>query len=257
MPATTTAPPVLSMRRVALRRRRPPACSEACPPTTDGCACRPCVERANILRLGGQGVCEQRGRAATRRAGAPRRLLCAQSVDTHLMHVACRRWASRATLPGSRAQPPRLMRRRRAGGATRARATGLADACASQRSTRNRTTSAASVCRPPHPRAHGEGRAFRWCCLTSGARWTRALCVAITLRPQRRSGRTPLQQSLLRYSLHLRAHVRPCAPARVESAVKAPGDPHALGAVLGGRPLLTLSFEDMHMEVGQPTVHRA
>ena len=86
-------------------------------------------------------------------------------------------------------------------------------------------------------------------------------CAAPSLRTQRSltvlcSGRTPRQPALLRYSLSLMACVRPCAPARVDSGTQAAGAPHALAAVLGGRPLLTLAFEDMRMDVGAPVVHR-
>jgi hypothetical protein len=51
--------------------------------------------------------------------------------------------------------------------------------------------------------------------------------------------------------LNLRAHVRLVPPALVEPGPGLRG--HPLGAVLAGRPLLTIAFDDMTMAVGQPT----
>lgn len=62
-----------------------------------------------------------------------------------------------------------------------------------------------------------------------------------------RSGCTPAQPALLRYSLRLKARVMPCAAMRVSGS-----DDHVLGAVLSGLPLLTLSFDDMSMAVEKP-----
>ena len=65
------------------------------------------------------------------------------------------------------------------------------------------------------------------------------------------SGLTAEQPALLRYALNLRARVRLVLPARVEPGPGVEG--HPLGAVLAGRPLLTMAFDDMTMRVGQPT----
>jgi hypothetical protein len=69
------------------------------------------------------------------------------------------------------------------------------------------------------------------------------------------SGGTPAQPGLLRYALRLRARVRPCGGAAASTPLAgsaAHAAAHPLAAVLGGRPLLTLAFDDMVMDVGQP-----
>ncbi|PRW61256.1 NEOXANTHIN-DEFICIENT 1-like isoform X1 [Chlorella sorokiniana] len=70
------------------------------------------------------------------------------------------------------------------------------------------------------------------------------------------SGATPDHPGLLKYSLKLTAFVRPLPPARVTF----PGprmreehnSPEVLDAVLGGRPLICLAFDDMEMLVQPP-----
>ena len=72
------------------------------------------------------------------------------------------------------------------------------------------------------------------------------------------SGATPAQPGLLRYALALRARVRPCAAAGVSTPTgTAANATHALAAVLGGCRLLTLAFDAMEMDVGQPQHVRA
>ncbi len=72
------------------------------------------------------------------------------------------------------------------------------------------------------------------------------------------SGGTAAQPGLLRYALRLRARVRPCGAAAASTPTPGSGGSaahaaaHPLAAVLGGRPLLTLAFDDMVMDVGQP-----
>ncbi|KAL4438455.1 hypothetical protein ABPG77_000103 [Micractinium sp. CCAP 211/92] len=70
------------------------------------------------------------------------------------------------------------------------------------------------------------------------------------------SGATPDHPALLKYSLKLTAHIRPLPPARVtfpadrSEAERSSGE--VLDAVLGGRPLVCLAFDDMHIEVQPP-----
>ncbi|KAI7836283.1 hypothetical protein COHA_009832 [Chlorella ohadii] len=70
------------------------------------------------------------------------------------------------------------------------------------------------------------------------------------------SGATPDHPGLLKYSLKLTAYVRPLPPARVTFPGTRPEEerssPEALNAVLGGRPLLCLAFDDMEMLVQPP-----
>ena len=99
------------------------------------------------------------------------------------------------------------------------------------------------------------GRPLAWCCQTSGASCNEVeRCPAHPLTCSFHSacsGLTAEQPALLRYVLNLRARVRLVAPARVEPGPGLMGRP--LGAVLAGRPLLTIAFDDMTMAVGQPT----
>lgn len=71
------------------------------------------------------------------------------------------------------------------------------------------------------------------------------------------SGRTKIRPQLLKYALDLKAKVRFVKPAKIE-----PGDvqgleqgdrAHALKRILSGRPVLAMSFDNMEMEVGDPT----
>ena len=67
------------------------------------------------------------------------------------------------------------------------------------------------------------------------------------------SGATAAQPALLRYSLALRANIRPVSAAAVTAPKPQQAHPqHALEAVLRGRPLLTPAFDAMEMDVGQP-----
>lgn len=67
------------------------------------------------------------------------------------------------------------------------------------------------------------------------------------------SGRTDAEPRLLKYALDLRANVRPCAPAAVSAERQTQLDGGAaLRAVLEAKPVLTLAFDDLHMEVGEP-----
>ena len=67
------------------------------------------------------------------------------------------------------------------------------------------------------------------------------------------SGATAAQPALLRSSLALRANIRPVSAAAVTAPKPQQAHPqHALEAVLRGRPLLTLAFDAMEMDVGQP-----
>eukprot|EP00887_Chlorella_sp_A99_P008182 scaffold12.g8182.t1 len=70
------------------------------------------------------------------------------------------------------------------------------------------------------------------------------------------SGGTPEHLGLLKYSLRLEAHIRPVAPLRVTFPAGRPpaerSSLEALEAVLGGRPLVCLAFEQMEMEVAEP-----
>ncbi|EFN51039.1 hypothetical protein CHLNCDRAFT_141535 [Chlorella variabilis] len=70
------------------------------------------------------------------------------------------------------------------------------------------------------------------------------------------SGATPDHPGLLTYTLKLTAHIRPLPPARVTFPDRRhksdDGSPEVLDAVLGGRALLCLAFDDMHMEVQPP-----
>lgn len=70
------------------------------------------------------------------------------------------------------------------------------------------------------------------------------------------SGRSPSQPSLLRYALDLNATVRLSGPASVtvDGQGKGAAQQHPLEGILGGRPLLTLAFDDMEMLVGRPVV---
>lgn len=80
------------------------------------------------------------------------------------------------------------------------------------------------------------------------------------LSPSRISGRSPAQPNLLRYALDLKATVRLSGPATVTverqegKAQPAAQQQHPLAGILGGRPLLTLAFDDMEMLVGKPVV---
>lgn len=70
------------------------------------------------------------------------------------------------------------------------------------------------------------------------------------------SGATPDCPGLLKYSLKLTAHIRPLPPAKVTFPLERPAGERSsaevLDAVLGGRPLLCLAFDNMHMEVQPP-----
>ena len=78
----------------------------------------------------------------------------------------------------------------------------------------------------------------------------------LALRLPSFSGATAAQPALLRYSLALRASVRPVARAATHAPPPEQAHPaHALHAVLRGRPLLTLAFDAMELDVGQPQKH--
>ncbi|KAL4431343.1 hypothetical protein ABPG75_006599 [Micractinium tetrahymenae] len=70
------------------------------------------------------------------------------------------------------------------------------------------------------------------------------------------SGATPDHPALLKYSLKLTAHIRPLPPARVTFPADRTEEERrggeVLDAVLGGRPLVCLAFDNMHMEVQPP-----
>ena len=90
-------------------------------------------------------------------------------------------------------------------------------------------------------------------CTLSLPRAPAAPAPRLTLRLPSFSGATAAQPALLRYSLALRANVRPVAPAAVAAPQQRQAHPqHAREAVLRGRPLLTLAFDAMEMDVGQP-----
>ncbi|KAK9816601.1 hypothetical protein WJX72_002599 [[Myrmecia] bisecta] len=68
------------------------------------------------------------------------------------------------------------------------------------------------------------------------------------------SGNTPDHPGLLKYGVQLRANVRPVKPAHVQAATpRTKQDEEAMGLILGGRPVLTLAFEDMEMSVAEPS----
>ena len=100
-------------------------------------------------------------------------------------------------------------------------------------------------------RVRGPGGAH--VCTLSLPRAPAAPAPRLTLRLPSFCGATAAQPALLRYSLALRANVRPVAPAAVAAPQQRQAHPqHALEAVLRGRPLLTLAFDAMEMDVGQP-----
>lgn len=70
------------------------------------------------------------------------------------------------------------------------------------------------------------------------------------------SGGTPDYPELVKYSLKLKANVKPVAPVTLEFNGHEDHSPteELMHMVLGGKPLLCLSFDDMHMEVHAPTL---
>lgn len=71
------------------------------------------------------------------------------------------------------------------------------------------------------------------------------------------SGATPEYSGLVTYSLDLEARIRPIKPLKVEfpgtrKEKGGGGGEEVMRNVLGGRPLLCLSFEDMKMDVQAP-----
>lgn len=71
------------------------------------------------------------------------------------------------------------------------------------------------------------------------------------------SGNTADQPGLLQYACRLTTNIRPTAPAHVHiSSNGEDNDMEVMAGVLGGRPVLALSFEDMEMKVHSPAAYK-
>lgn len=70
------------------------------------------------------------------------------------------------------------------------------------------------------------------------------------------SGNTAEHPGLLQYACQLMTNVRPITPARVHTTARDDDkDLEVMAGVLGGRPLLALSFDNMEMKVHAPAAY--
>ena len=218
---------------------------------SDGCTRWSGVERADVVRLGGQSLCEQRGGSASRPAGA-------QSCGDLLTRLTRMTDAQEVGLPSHLARftdgvdaEPRSWWRRACRGVGNVSTGGPVSVTAldnqSQRPVCTIQLPAGVVA--GGPRISMQLPSFR-CAPAVFADRPR---MRLTHLPY--SGRTALQPSLLRYSLRLSARVKPCAPMRVSiSGASSALTEHMLEAVLCGTPLLTLAFSEMVMDVERPAL---
>jgi hypothetical protein len=216
---------------------------------TAGGAGGPRLEPARLLRLGRTRVRQQRRRAAPRSQGKPMSPHASAHALTHaVLTWQCASGPQEVGLPSYTAAFEELPPSKDAAAAP-ARLRGGAAASSSWWHSGGTGGGSGVV------RVRAGGAHVCTLALPAGAASSSAAAVPhVTLSLPSFSGATAAVPGLLRYALRLRARVRPCAAAAATMPLPASAHAqHALHAVLAGRPLLTLAFDDMEMHVGAPT----